>query len=879
MTVSAKWMDSGGWDPVNSPELVRVLAATFSSRQEIQRLLDDAGISRGRMLDSGTGHEHWHHLVFDLCRTGELRRLLTVVNAESVALAPVIAALDTEVLAAPHPDHGVSAMPGAPPVRVGVIPPLADCFQDRSELEAVRELDSGGTAVLTQVLSGLGGVGKSQVAAAFARSQAARVDVLVWITAASREAIVGGYATAAAELGCPTVEGLQQAADWFLAWLQRTGRTWLVVLDDLQDPADMVGLWPDGSGGRTLVTTRRTDSALSRGGRRRIDVGLFTPRQACQYLADKLQSDIGTARMQEADELAADLGFLPLALAQAAAFITDRGESCAGYRRRLDDRRRRLPEVFPPDALADNYTATVAATWSMSIEIADLLPPVGLARPLLELASMFDPNGFPATLIDTPEVAAYLNTHVDGGTGARPVDAMACRDALHNVARLSLLTLTNGDSDAGRVRVHALVQRATIEHLSAERLRDLARAAADALLDTWPKIELDPAFGQLLRANAAALISRAGDLLWQPEWHPILSRAGRSLDDSGLLDAARTHWADMVATSHRLLGPDHPDTLTARHHLAHLRGQAGDPAHATAAFEELLADELRTLGPDHPHTLATRHNLAYWRQKGGDPSGAAAAFAQLLPDRERVLGPDHLDTLSTRYQLARCRGKAGDPAAAATDTEQLLADRLRVLGPDHRDTLTTRHSLARWRGEAGDPAGAADAFAEVLIDRLRVLGADHKNTLATRSQLARWRGEAGDPAGAADAFAQLFADYRRILGPDHPHTLATRHNLARWLGESGDPVGAVTACEQVLTDELRVLGADHPHTLATRHELGRWRGVAGDPQEAVATLTQLLTDRVRVLGPEHRHTRETRDELAGWQRAAARPDRAIGSTS
>ncbi|MFI2764332.1 tetratricopeptide repeat protein [Streptomyces echinatus] len=69
----------------------------------------------------------------------------------------------------------------------------------------------------------------------------------------------------------------------------------------------------------------------------------------------------------------------------------------------------------------------------------------------------------------------------------------------------------------------------------------------------------------------------------------------------------------MLADRLRVLGPDHPDTLTARANLALWRGEAGDPDGAAAAQEELLAARLRLLGPDHPDTLTAQENLAYWR--------------------------------------------------------------------------------------------------------------------------------------------------------------------------------------------------------------------------------------------------------------------------
>ncbi|WP_338597130.1 tetratricopeptide repeat protein [Saccharopolyspora sp. SCSIO 74807] len=252
------------------------------------------------------------------------------------------------------------------------------------------------------------------------------------------------------------------------------------------------------------------------------------------------------------------------------------------------------------------------------------------------------------------------------------------------------------------------------------------------------------------------------------------------------------------------------------------------------ADEQFLTDQLRVLGPDHPDTLSSRNNLARWRGEAGDPAGAVVVLEELLADELRVLGPDHPDTLSSRNNLARWRGEAGDPAGAVVVLEELLADELRVLGPDHPDTLSSRNNLARWRGEAGDPAGAVVVLEELLADELRVLGPDHPDTLSSRNNLARWRGEAGDPAGAVVVLEELLADELRVLGPDHPDTLSSRNNLARWRGEAGDPAGAVVVLEELLADELRVLGPDHPDTLSTRNDLARWKRRLSDDGPAVS---------------------------------------------
>lgn len=144
--------------------------------------------------------------------------------------------------------------------------------------------------------------------------------------------------------------------------------------------------------------------------------------------------------MTEAAELAADLDYLPLAVAQAATFIRDRGETCAGYRCRLGDQRRRLTEILPEDALADDYRATVAATWSISVDLADKLPPVGLARPVLQLVSTLDPNGVPLDVVTSPAARTVIAVQRSASNRHAGVDEQDCRDSLTNLHRLNLIS-------------------------------------------------------------------------------------------------------------------------------------------------------------------------------------------------------------------------------------------------------------------------------------------------------------------------------------------------------------------------------------------------------------------------------------------------------
>ena len=195
----------------------------------------------------------------------------------------------------PPPRQIVPAQRAWPAV-LGDVPPLAPAFSSRPETGPglVAELRPGQVTVLAAAPGpdgsgrpSAGGEGKTQLAAALARSlwQAGSVDLLVWLTAASRDAILAGYARGLVAVGVGDTHcDAGTAAARFMAWLAGTGRPWLVVLDDLTDPADAAGLLPTGPSGSVLITTRLEPAALAGPGRRVRPVVRCSRREARGYL-------------------------------------------------------------------------------------------------------------------------------------------------------------------------------------------------------------------------------------------------------------------------------------------------------------------------------------------------------------------------------------------------------------------------------------------------------------------------------------------------------------------------------------------------------------------------------------------------------------------
>jgi hypothetical protein len=764
------------------------------------------------------------------------------------------------------------------PIQIGHPPRPAAEFRERRQLQgAIDTLLAEDAACPTVFLTGDGGRGKTQLAAAtFRRVAETGTDLRIWVNATSRAGILAAYAFAARAvraggLSLGTANPVQEAVS-FLSWLATTTRTWFVVLDDVADPHDLRGLWPDGQAGRILVTTRRLD--IARAGNV-VKVTGFSSEDSAAYLRDRLaaahsRGNVSQQASEGARALAEALGFLPVALAQAAAVIEDEGIDCDRYLQRFRDRARQLADIFPAEASADEYEWTVATTWSLAIDRADALRPVGLALPALTLAATLDPNGAPEELWTTRAALHFLTELRRRGApaGATAVaaedDGLTVDEARAALRALHRLSLIEHDCRRGpqSVRSHALVQRATLEECDSSTKIEAIRCAAHALAEIWPRGNASSEFAQSLRANASTVIALDDQALWLPSVHPLLFLIGRGLGAAGFAGEAEEHFAAMWRKARGTLGMDDRAALAALHEFAFWHGQNGHPAQAARLFQTLVADRMRVLGPDHLDTLQSRACLANYTGRSGDVSSALRACRAVLADRLRLQGQGHRDTLKARHDVAYWQARGGDVEAAAAAFSALFDDRERVLGPSDPDTLDALANLAYWTGRADDPAAAA-AYCRLLHSyRQTVLGKAHPETLSVYRHIAYWLELGGDVDGAAAALEKLAADCEVFLEPDHAELHAAHLNLAQLRARAVDAVPAAAAFERVAADRERVRGADHPETVAARAEAVSWLIMAGEHAQAAQALEKLLDTRARVFGPDHPKTLTTKSHLA-----------------
>jgi tetratricopeptide (TPR) repeat protein len=607
----------------------------------------------------------------------------------------------------------------------GEIPQEPLGFQPRADLLAALDAPGPGTRVV-HALTGMRGVGKTHLAAAYARAKVAeRWRLVAWINAEDQSGLLAGLAEAAAGLGLG-VEDAQAAGRAVRHRLEADGDRCLLVFDNAVDVEQIRPFIPAVGAARVIVTSNvQAVEALGA----RVPIGVFSEIEALTFLAART----GQADAAGAQALAGELGRLPLALAQAAAVIAGQHLS---YRTYLD-RLRRLPvgEMLVVEE-AGQYPRSVAAAVLVALENVRR---VEACEAVMNLLAVLSPSGVRRSLIH-----ASASQGLPGREG--PLPAMTAEMADRALARLAGVSLLTFSVDGSVVTAHRLVMRVIRESLAADgSLTAVCLAAA-----------------RLLEGRAQAL--------W-PSWHEDRTAVRELVEQIMSLDESA---ADRAAGGDLdIQVPGLQDWA-----LGFLNELGDSAAQAIAVSEPLLASRERALGPDHPDTLTTRNylGLAYW--EAGRTSEAITLHEQTLAARERTLGPDHRDTLNSRNNLANAYWEAGRTGEAITLHEQTLAARERTLGPDHPSTLQSRNNLASAYADAGRISEAITLHEQTLAASERVLGPDHPDTLNSRNNLAADYGDAGRTSEAITLLEQTLAARERVLGPDHPDTLASRSNLA-----------------------------------------------------------------------------------------------------
>ena len=454
-------------------------------------------------------------------------------------------------------------------------------------------------------------------------------DLAWWVNSEQAGLIADQIAALGMALGC-VQPGVDTEAVRTAVLGELHGRDrWLLVFDDATNPTDIAG-WLPGGKGHILITSRErnwADIAVP------VDVDVLDRPEAVEILQERV-AGLGDS---DADQLADQLGDLPLALAQAAGFIAETGMAAAQYVELLQTQAGRL---LNQAASGSPYPRSLAAATQL---IADRLDREDTAAAQLAgLCAFLAPEPIPEDLfLGAPgELPPELS--------ARAASPLAWRQTLARLARQSLTRIDQRGLVMHRLTQAILRDRLIPAETAATRQRSETILAASDPADpsnpvTWPRwAQLMP---HLLAADLAGTANSG--LRWMAYnacWY-LLAR-GYSRAAFELASGLSRQWRER-------LGDDDIHTLVMTLNVAWALHAMGRITEARDLNMNTMERMRLVLGKDHPNTMMSANNLASDLRGLGEVRAARDLDQDTLARRRRVLGEDHPDTLTSVSNLAR----------------------------------------------------------------------------------------------------------------------------------------------------------------------------------------------------------------------------------
>jgi tetratricopeptide (TPR) repeat protein len=786
----------------------------------------------------------------------ELRATGATIDDQSQDDAPTARA------AAAMPLNTVPAVATLPPgSRMPLAPNPLFVGRDDELLTLARALSSGATTVIAAA-TGLGGIGKTQLATEFVHRYGQYFPGGVfWLSFAEPTAVPGEVATCGGPGGMnlPNFAALSltdQVARVRGEWQQATPR--LLVFDNCEDE-QLLAKWRPTSGGCHILLTARRGAWNPSLGVRTLPLQVLQRSRSVELMRQfrpELPADDPSLMA-----IAQELGDLPLALHVAGSFLGlyHADVSTQDYLAEL-----RTTTIDHESLQGDesgisptNHDLSVYRSIKLSYDKLDTADATDmLALALLARAACFAPG--------EPIPRDLLLKAVD------LPDTTAQRRATRAIQRLIDLGLLEVEA-AGAPRLHRLVGafvRAEQPDTAAQRaVEELLKNTGAALLnkgipaplsaiqahlrhvtdvaqkrDDRHTSDLCAIMGRYLRlvgsyTAAQSYLERA---LAIEEGHDDrdarrlslrLDRLASLLEDLGNYPAARPLFERALAMAEASLGPDHPDTGARLNNLALLLQKQGDYMAARPLLERALAMAEASLGPDHPDTSIQLNNLALLLKDLGDYTAARPLYERALAIAEASLGPDHPTTGIRLNNLGMLLQAQGDYMAARPLFERALAITEASLGPDHPTTCIRLSNLASLLKAQGDYMAARPLFERALAITEASLGPDHPTTSTRLSNLGMLLQAQGDYMAARPLYERGLAIAEASLGPDHPSISIRLNNLALLLQAQGDYLAARRLCERALAIATQALGASHPHTQLYQRNLAALPPPSPDPTE------------------------------------------------
>jgi tetratricopeptide (TPR) repeat protein len=697
-----------------------------------------------------------------------------------------------------------------------------------------------------------------------------------WVHASSLARFEEGYRRIADTVklpGCdkPEADILRLIRNWLC---DETNGHWVMVIDNADDPrvllsqldrtkssecdgsaqapSCLVDFLPQSPNGSILITSRNRDVAyrLTGSSSNIIKVEPMDQSDALTLLHKKLQGDLYT---DDAVELLQALDYMPLAITQAAAYISQRAPRVTISRyldnlRRSDRDRATLLKKDVGDVRRDGRASnSIIATWQISFEHIRKERPA--AARLLSLMSLFDRQGIPDSL---------LYNHYQEG------DDMEA-DFEEDMYTLASYSLVGTNVEGKEFEMHRLVQFSTKKWLELRGELEMWKESYITIMEkAFPigRHENWTTCRRLFPHAETVLTYRPANDDYLAQWASILFNAAWYADDKGNYNTAEEMNRRALEGYKEARGMEHSDTLASMDNLALVLRHQGRYEEAEAMNRRALDGSEKVLGMEHPDTLTSVDNLALILRYQGKYGEAEAINRRALDGWEKILGKEHPHTLTSINNLATILGDQGRYKEAEAMNRRALDGWEKILGMEHLDTLASVNNLALVLLNQGRYK-EAEAISRRALDGLeKILGKEHPHTLTSVNTLVtvlRGQGRYEE----AEAMNRRVLDGReKVLGMEHPDTLTSVNNLATVLRDQGKYKEAEAMNRRALDGSEKVLGKEHPGTLTSVNNLALILRYQKRYKEAEAMNRRALDGREKMLGKEHPHTLTSVNNLA-----------------
>lgn len=630
---------------------------------------------------------------------------------------------------------------------------------------------------VVQVISGEGGIGKTEIATEFIHRNRDKYGIIWWIRSEHldrvRDALVGlGQRL---ELRQAAAGGGRDRAITAVLETLESGvqPSWLLVYDNAATPLELQRYLPKCLPGGHIIITSRVRSWPTFMRADNIEVTLFSVGEAVSFLRRRVPAlefprendeDEETRRAGEARALAQVLEGLPIATEYAAAYLAQTKQGVHDYIGQLGEKAQRLRSEG-----TSAFPAPISAAWEMSTALLN-----EDAEHLFNLCAFFS----------SEPIAAELFLRYAGEV----VEPPGLRDTLSHprrfraaASRLARLRLVKVNGARDLIQMHRVVQALTRSHLERNRPEAFRayRAAVEIILaasnpgnpdrgtsDVAYELSL-----QHLESDRSFFETGNGSLR-----RLIIDQVRRLHLRGGHAEAMR-FGQDALEVWRNQLGPDDLQVLSLAVEVAIAMRWDGHAADAGNLIQRTLQLLKSHYGDEHEVTLLCANTQGADLRTRSQFEQALNQDRELLPKFERVFGANHDRTMNVRNNLAADYRRLGRFREALEIDRRTYQDRSEVLGANDLRTLTSYDAVARDLRGLGLYQESLDIAREVMKGFATAGGRENLDLLNARKGFAAALRKVGYPWEALQESEEVVQRYRDYLGPEHTYTLRAAANL------------------------------------------------------------------------------------------------------